>query len=236
MLPTTVIGSHPQPEWLIDRQALAHRAPPRVRAREIWRVAPEHLAEAQDDATLLAIATGPALSDEVITQDLIVDGSACIGQDCVNGESFGFDTIRLKENNLRIKFDDTSVAASFPRTDWQLTANASANGRAMLSCAKIRCTDTQTWPAWYIPPLASGGTISVNSASGPTMTGAAPPCSRAQRVPGASCERSDQPTPGLPIKLKNATRGSVTKAVATSRVSVTVTWHHSSGSPASRRI
>ncbi len=68
--------------------------------------------------------------DFLILDDLIVDGSACIGFDCVNGESFGFDTIRLKENNLRIKFDDTSVAASFPRTDWQLTANDSANGGA----------------------------------------------------------------------------------------------------------
>ena len=68
--------------------------------------------------------------DFVILDDLIVDGSGCIGFDCVNGESFGFDTIRLKENNLRIKFDDTSTAASFPRTDWQLTANDSANGGA----------------------------------------------------------------------------------------------------------
>ena len=73
---------------------------------------------------------GAQLADFVINDDLIVDGSACIGFDCVNGESFSFDTIRLKENNLRIKFDDTSVAASFPRTDWQLTANASANGGA----------------------------------------------------------------------------------------------------------
>ncbi|MDA8019423.1 MAG: tail fiber domain-containing protein [Thermoanaerobaculia bacterium] len=73
----------------------------------------------------------PSLNkDFVINDDLIVDGSACIGFDCVNGESFSFDTIRLKENNLRIKFDDTSVAAGFPRTDWQLTANASANGGA----------------------------------------------------------------------------------------------------------
>ena len=71
-----------------------------------------------------------AEADFVINDDLIVDGSACIGFDCVNGESFGFDTIRLKENNLRIKFDDTSTAASFPRNDWQLTANDSANGGA----------------------------------------------------------------------------------------------------------
>jgi len=81
-------------------------------------------------AAILALAASPAAADFVINDDLIVDGSACIGFDCVNGESFGFDTIRLKENNLRIKFDDTSVAASFPRNDWQLTANDSANGGA----------------------------------------------------------------------------------------------------------
>ena len=68
--------------------------------------------------------------DQVILDDLIVDGSACIGVDCVNGESFGFDTLRLKENNLRIKFDDTSASASFPNVDWQLTANDSSNGGA----------------------------------------------------------------------------------------------------------
>ena len=55
------------------------------------------------------------IQDQVIADDLIVDGSACVGFDCVNGESFGFDTIRLKENNLRIKFQDTSTSASFPR-------------------------------------------------------------------------------------------------------------------------
>ncbi len=68
--------------------------------------------------------------DQVFLDDLIVDGSACIGQDCVNGENFGFDTIRLKENNLRIKFQDTSSSASFPSVDWQITANDSSNGGA----------------------------------------------------------------------------------------------------------
>jgi len=75
----------------------------------------------------------PGLSgvqDFVINDDLIVVGSACIGFDCVNGEVFGFDTLRFKENNLRIKFDDTSTIGSFPRNDWQLTANDSANGGA----------------------------------------------------------------------------------------------------------
>ena len=52
---TTVVGSYPQPEWLVDRAMLGSRLPPRVRAREIWRVAPEWLEEAQDDATIVAI-------------------------------------------------------------------------------------------------------------------------------------------------------------------------------------
>ena len=81
-------------------------------------------------AASLGLVAGAAHADFVINDDLIVDGSACVGFDCVNGESFGFDTIRLKENNLRIKFEDTSAAASFPSNDWQLTANASANGGA----------------------------------------------------------------------------------------------------------
>jgi hypothetical protein len=68
--------------------------------------------------------------DQVILDDLIVDGSLCVGFDCINGESFGFDTIRLKENNTRIKFQDTSTSASFPSNDWQITANDSENGGA----------------------------------------------------------------------------------------------------------
>jgi hypothetical protein len=68
--------------------------------------------------------------DQVFADDLIVQGSACVGMDCANGESFGFDTIRLKENNLRIKFQDTSNSGSFPSVDWQLTANDTSNGGA----------------------------------------------------------------------------------------------------------
>jgi 5-methyltetrahydropteroyltriglutamate--homocysteine methyltransferase len=52
---TTVVGSYPQPEWLIDRQALASGGPPRVRVSGLWRIPDEHLEEAQDDATLVAI-------------------------------------------------------------------------------------------------------------------------------------------------------------------------------------
>lgn len=81
-------------------------------------------------SSALCLMGGMALADQVILDDLIVDGSACIGQDCVNGESFGFDTIRIKENNLRIKAQDTSSTASFPSNDWQLTFNDSSNGGA----------------------------------------------------------------------------------------------------------
>ena len=55
LLPTTVVGSYTQPEWLIDRENLTTRLPPRVRVQEIWRIPPEYLETAQDDATLLAI-------------------------------------------------------------------------------------------------------------------------------------------------------------------------------------
>ncbi len=80
-------------------------------------------------AIFAAIAlTTPVQADQVILDDLIVDGSICAGMDCVNGESFGFDTLRLKENNLRIRAQDTSSTASFPSRDWQITFNDSANG------------------------------------------------------------------------------------------------------------
>jgi hypothetical protein len=73
--------------------------------------------------------TALPMPDQVIPDDLIVQGSLCVGFDCVNNESFGFDTIRLKENSTRIKFEDTSVG-SYPTNDWQLTANDSASGGA----------------------------------------------------------------------------------------------------------
>lgn len=66
--------------------------------------------------------------DQVIPDDLIVQGSICAGLDCVNNENFGFDTIRMKENNTRLQFDDTSSTAGFATNNWQLRANNSASG------------------------------------------------------------------------------------------------------------
>lgn len=71
-----------------------------------------------------------ANADQQILDDLIVTFSACVGNDCVNGENFGFDTLRLKENNLRLHFQDTSNSASFPSNDWRIVANDSSNGGA----------------------------------------------------------------------------------------------------------
>ncbi len=84
----------------------------------------------KNGSTVIDQDEGNSLLAQVIPQDLIVQGSECIGLDCVNGESFGFDTLRLKENNLRIRFMDTSNSASFPTNDWELTANETSNGGA----------------------------------------------------------------------------------------------------------
>ncbi len=67
LLPTTLVGSYPQPEWLIDRARLAARFPPRVRARELWRIGEAHLAEALDDATLLAIRAQEEAGIDIVT-------------------------------------------------------------------------------------------------------------------------------------------------------------------------
>jgi 5-methyltetrahydropteroyltriglutamate--homocysteine methyltransferase len=66
-LVTTVVGSYPQPEWLIDRERLGSRLPPRVRARELWRVDQDHLEEAQDDATRLAVSDMERAGIDIVT-------------------------------------------------------------------------------------------------------------------------------------------------------------------------
>jgi len=69
LFPTTLVGSYPQPDWLIDRGKLAGRFPPRVRMRELWRIPEPYLAQAQDDATVLAIK-----AQEEAGLDIISDG------------------------------------------------------------------------------------------------------------------------------------------------------------------
>ena len=72
LFPTSLVGSYPQPDWLIDRGRLRDRFPPRVRARELWRVDPAYLEQAQRDATLLAIR-----AQEEAGLDILTDGEIC---------------------------------------------------------------------------------------------------------------------------------------------------------------
>ncbi len=67
LLPTTLVGSYPQPDWLIDRPRLSAVAPPRVRFRDLWRVAPKYLEQAQDDATLIAIRDQERAGIDIVT-------------------------------------------------------------------------------------------------------------------------------------------------------------------------
>ena len=67
LLPTTLVGSYPQPDWLIDRALLAKQMPPRVRAQQLWRVPSEWLEQAQDDATLLAIRDQERAGIDILT-------------------------------------------------------------------------------------------------------------------------------------------------------------------------
>lgn len=79
------------------------------------------------------LSEGPGRALDVVhADDVIITGSQCVGFDCLTDgtEDFGYDTIKLKENNLRLFFDDTSTSVGFPANDWRITANDSASGGA----------------------------------------------------------------------------------------------------------
>jgi hypothetical protein len=82
------------------------------------------------------------MPDVVTADDEIIQGSLCVGLDCVSGESFSFDTIRLKENNTRISFNDTSNSAGFATNDWTIRANANGSGGANFLAFVDRGTDS----------------------------------------------------------------------------------------------
>lgn len=66
--------------------------------------------------------------DFVRQDDLVVVGAQCIGFDCIEGDTYGLDTLRLKENNVRIHFEDTSTSTSYPSRDWRITINDATPG------------------------------------------------------------------------------------------------------------
>lgn len=94
------------------------------------RILPKSVALMGSSASALCLMAVTASAAQVFTDDVIVQGSLCAGIDCSNGMAFGFDTIIVKENNVRLKFEDTSASASFPSNDWRLQANDTANGGA----------------------------------------------------------------------------------------------------------
>src|SRR5204863_2187998 len=89
----------------------------------------------------------PVPNDVVTADDSIIQGSQCVGLDCVNNESFGFDTVRLKENNTRLKFDETWTTAGCSNKDWQLTGTGGCRGAYKFPIedspgSKVACTRT----------------------------------------------------------------------------------------------
>ncbi|WP_345294193.1 YadA-like family protein [Luteimonas vadosa] len=114
----------------------------------------------------------PANADNVVLDDQIVVGSQCVGLDCVNNEDFGFDTLRLKENNLRIDFRDTSNTASFPSNDWGIVINDSSNGGDNYFMIQDRGADGSATDSVFRIDAGAGGavTLGFGSTSSGTMT------------------------------------------------------------------
>jgi hypothetical protein len=81
-------------------------------------------------ASVSALMTSSAAADQVVPDDLIVQGSICAGLDCVSDESVGANTLRLRENNVSIAFEDTSTIPGFASNDWTLATNERGNGGA----------------------------------------------------------------------------------------------------------
>lgn len=116
---------------------------------------------------LWAISVSTGSADQVVNDDLIVQGNLCVGFDCVDGENFNADTVKLKENNLRISFIDTTAARA-PTERWQVSANASNNGGDSYLAIET-AIDT-------INPVISDGTLAGFDSAG-TFYGCFPPLS-----------------------------------------------------------
>ena len=101
LFPTSLVGSYPQPDWLIDRARLAGRFPPRVRARELWRVDPGYLEQAQDDATLLAIRAQEQAGLDILTEAL--GYAEAVGEEVRDLFAAGADIVQLDEPYLQAR-------------------------------------------------------------------------------------------------------------------------------------
>lgn len=134
----------------------------------------------------------PVAQDQVIPDDLIVQSSTCTGFDCINGESFGFDTLRLKENNLRIHFDDTSTSAGFPNNDWRIIANDSASGGANKFVVE---DSTAAVNPFTIEAAAPANALYIDSTGNIGMQ---------QSAPGLDFHMTESDTPAIRLEQTNA--------------------------------
>jgi hypothetical protein len=105
--------------WELRSQALVQSGTFRILAGAV-------LAGGQDEPR----ERGPLSKDQMVPDDLIVDGKGCIGLGCAPGEGFGGEALRLKQSVVRLRFEDTSATAGFPSRDWQLTVNDPGSGGA----------------------------------------------------------------------------------------------------------
>ncbi|WP_375257053.1 hypothetical protein [Citreimonas sp.] len=116
--------------------------------------------------------SAPASAQQVFPGDVVIQSSLCVGFDCTSGENFGFDTLRLKENNLRIHFDDTSSSGSFPSTDWRISINDTTNGGA----SYFRVTDVSSArDIFTIGNAAPSNSLVVEQSTGDIGLGTAAP-------------------------------------------------------------
>ena len=76
---------------------------------------------------LTSTSASAAKAPKVFSEDVVIQGSICTGFDCAKDEKFDFDTLRLKENNIRIHFQDTSSSSKFTSNDWRIIINESKN-------------------------------------------------------------------------------------------------------------
>jgi hypothetical protein len=95
-------------------------------------------------AKLMDLLTPPAYADVLHYDDVIITGSLGVGFDCINGESFGYDTLKLKENNLRFFFEDTSIG-TFPANDWRIVINDTTSGGASYFAVLVSGRQYHTW-------------------------------------------------------------------------------------------
>jgi len=83
--------------------------------------------------TFSLLASTAVIADQVFLEDVIVDGSLCVGTPCVDGEYFGFDTLKIKSATPSIMFEDTSISSAFPTSDWRMSVADNQNNISIFS-------------------------------------------------------------------------------------------------------